>query len=234
MNSEINFETYILITKEKFAISAIHDTSYETIYFEQQFITDNQNNLNFEIFNEFLEKNIFKIEKILKNFVKNIYIILDSDEFFPIRLSIKKSNNGNYIDPNVLSYPLNYLKNTCQSNFNDKKIIHILIENYLIDDKNYFSLPKNLKCNFFSLDVRFICLPKNFVGEIEQALKKYHILVNQIFCANYIERFIEQKNPNIFITANRIKSGLNENEVLLVRKTLKNKGFFEKFFDFFN
>ena len=234
MNSEINFETYILITKEKFAISAIDDTSYETIYFEQQIITDNQNNLNFEIFNEFLEKNIFKIEKILKNFVKNIYIILDSDEFFPIRLSIKKNNNGNYIDPNVLSYPLNYLKNTCQSNFNDKKIIHILIENYLIDDKNYFSLPKNLKCNFFSLDVRFICLSKNLVGEIEQALKKYHILVNQIFCANYIERFIEQKNPNIFTTASRIKSGLNENEVLLVRKTSKNKGFFEKFFDFFN
>ena len=65
-------------------------------------------------------------------------------------------------------------------------------------------------------------------------LKKYHISVNQMFCANYIERFIDQKNPNIFTTASRIKSGLNENEVLLVRKTLKNKGFFEKFFDFFN
>jgi hypothetical protein len=65
-------------------------------------------------------------------------------------------------------------------------------------------------------------------------LKKYHILVNQILSAKYVEKFIEEIDQNIFTTASRIKSGLNENEVSLVRKSLKNKGFFEKFFDFFN
>ena len=110
----------------------------------------------------------------------------------------------------------------------------MLIENYLIDDKNYFNLPKNIKCNFFSLDVNFICISNNFVNDLELILKKYHILVNQILSAKYVEKFIEEIDQNIFTTASRIKSGLNENEVSLVRKSFKNKGFFEKFFDFFN
>ena len=59
-------------------------------------MNDNHYKFNFEKINEFLEKNIFKIEKILNCFVKNIYIILDSDELFSVRLSIKKNNNGNY------------------------------------------------------------------------------------------------------------------------------------------
>ena len=184
--------------------------------------------------NEFLEKNIFKVEKTLKSFVKDIDIILDNKEFFSVKMSIKKNNNGKYIDPKSLLNPLNDLKNSCQSNFNDKKIVHMLIENYLIDDKYYYTLPKNLKCNFFSLEVNFICISNNFVDDLELILKKYHILVNQILSAKYVEKFIEEVDQNIFTTASKIKSGLNKNEVSLVRKSLKNKGFFEKFFDFFN
>ena len=112
------------------------------------------------------------------------------------------------------------------------RIIHVFGENYIIDNKIIF-LYKNLKCNF-SLDVEFICLSKNIIKDIEIVLKKYHILISQILSASYIESFIDEDQQNIFTTASRIKSGLNENEVLLVSKTHKNKGFFEKFFDFFN
>ena len=234
MISEINFETYLFLNKKKLVICVINKKSLETIYSEQLILNDDYYKFNFEKINEFLEKNIFKVEKILDNFVKNIYIILDSDEFFSVKLSIKKNNNGNYINSNSLLHPLNDLKNSCQSNFDDKKIIHMLVENYIIDNKNYFSLPKNLKCNFFSLDVEFICLSKNIIKDLEIVLKKYHIMISQILSASYIESFIDEDQQNIFTTASRIKSGLNENEVLLVSKTHKNKGFFEKFFDFFN
>ena len=234
MSNEINFETYLFVNNKKFIICVIHNISYEIIYSEQALLTDNNRELDFEKLNEFLEKNIFKIEKILNNFIKNINIILDSEEFFSVNLSVKKNNNGNYIDADALVHPLDDLKNSCQSNFQDQKIIHILIENYLVDNKNYFSLPQKLKCSFFSIDVKFICLSKKFIEDLELVLKKYHILVNQILCANYIESFIDKDNQNIFISASRIKSGLNVNEVSLVPKTIKNKGFFEKFFDFFS
>ena len=234
MNNEINFETYLFISNKKFILCVIHNISLETIYLNQKLLNENNDSLNFEELNEFLENNIFKIEKILKNFIKNINLILDSEEFFSVNLSVKENNNGNYIDSNTLIHPLDDLKKSCQSNFLEKKIINILIENYLIDNKKYFSLPKKLKCNFFSLDVKFICLSKSIIKDIEIILKNYHILISRILCANYIESFIDEKKQNIFTTASRIKSGLNENEVLLVSKTPKNTGFFEKFFDFFN
>ena len=183
---------------------------------------------------EFLEQNILKIEKNLKNFVKDINIILDNKEFFPIKISIKKSHHSNFLYQENLINPLNVLKNLCQFNFKDKKIIHMLIENYQIDGKDYSFLPENLNCNNFSLDVKFICLSKNLIKHYELILKRYHILVNQILDANYIKQFQDQQNPNIYTTASRLISGYNNNEILLVNKTLKNKGFFEKFFDFFS
>ena len=233
MNNEINFETYLFINKNKFIICVIHSTTFETIY-SQQIMLKDKNELDFEKLNEFLEENIFKVEKVLKNFIKKIYIILDSEDFFSVQLSIKKNNDRNYIDTKTLIHPLNDLKNSFKSSFNDKKIIHILIENYLIDNKEYSSLPLNLKCNFFCLDVNFISLSNDFVSNLELILKRYHILINRILCASYIENFNDQPRKNIFTTASRIISGYNENEVSLVNKTYKNKGFFEKFFDFFN
>ena len=234
MDNELNFETYLFINNKKLIICVIQNTTRKIIYKEQMILDDSFDELKFKRLNDFLDKNIFKVEKILKNFIKNIFIILDSKEFFPIEISIRKDNNGHLINSKTLSYPLNDLKNLCQLNYQDKKIIHMLIENYKIDNKNYSFLPDNLNCDNFSLDVKFICLSKNLIEELEVILKRYHILINNVLCASYIENFFDKEHPNLFTTASRIISGCNPNEVILVNKTLKNKGFFEKFFDFFS
>ena len=233
MSNELNFETYLLIENKKFVICVIEKSTFETIYSEQILLNDNDGQLKFEILDEFIEKNIFKIEKILKNFIKKIFIVLKSKDYFHISISTKKENYGNVLNLETLLYPLNDLKNLCQSNFRDKKIIHMIIENYQIGGENFFSLPKNLNCDTFSIEVKFICLPKNLIERLEVVLKKYHISINQILCGSYIENFVSKNQSSLFETASRIKSGLNENEVLLVGKSTKNKGFFEKFFDFF-
>tara|TARA_B100000965_G_scaffold371484_1_gene360480 strand:+ start:155 stop:859 length:705 start_codon:yes stop_codon:yes gene_type:complete len=234
MNNELNFETYLFINDKKLIICVIQNTTNEVIYKEQMILNNSFDELKLEKLNDFLEKNIFKVEKILKNFIKNIFIILGSSEFFTIEISIKKDNNSRLINSETLLHPLSDLKNLCQSNFQDKKIIHMLIENYRIDNSNYSFLPNNLNCNNFSLDVKFICLPKNLIEKLEIILKRYHIKINQVLSASYIENFYDKDHPDVFTTASRIISGYNANEVLLVNKTLKNKGFFEKFFDFFS
>ena len=234
MDNELNFETYLFINDKKLIICVIQNTTNEVIYKEQMILNNSFDELKLEKLNDFLEKNIFKVEKILKNFIKNIFIILGSSEFFTIEISIKKDNNSRLINSETLLHPLSDLKNLCQSNFQDKKIIHMLIENYRIDNSNYSFLPNNLNCNNFSLDVKFICLPKNLIEKLEIILKRYHIKINQVLSASYIENFYDKDHPDVFTTASRIISGYNANEVLLVNKTLKNKGFFEKFFDFFS
>ena len=234
MNEELKFETYLFIDSKKLIICVIEKKTFKILFKEEKLLDDHNEDSNLKKLDYFLAKNILKIEKILKNFVKDVYIILDDKEFLPIEISIKKDHNGNSISQENLINPLNVLKNLCQFSFKDKKIIHMLIENYQIDGKDYSFLPENLKCNNFSLDIKFICLSKNLIEHYESVLKRYHILVNQILNAEYIEQFQDQQNPNIYTTASRIISGYNDNEIFLVNKTQKNKGFFEKFFDLFS
>ena len=234
MTNKVNFQTYLYLNRNQFIIYVAEILTNEKIYSEKLAIEENSTELKFDKLDQFLGSNIFKIEKKLSSLIKDIYVILDSNEFHSIKLSIKKDNNGNLINSEALIHPLNDLKNLCQSNLQNKKIIHFLIEKYLIDNKFFTTLPENVNCNIFSLDTEFICLSKNLIENIEKILKKYHISLNQILSARYVEKFKDNKDNNIFTAASSIISGHNSNEVSLIRKINKKQGFFERFFNFFN
>ncbi len=234
MIREADFQTYLYLNNTQYIIYVTDNKTNEKIYSEKLAIEENSTELKFRKMDEFLDSNILKIEKKLDSFIKDIYVILDSKEFHSIKLSIKKNNNGNLINSEALIHPLSDLKNLCQSNLLNKKIIHFFIEKYVIDNKFYTSLPENVKCNTFSLDTEFICLSKNLIENIEKILKKYHISINQILSAGYLEKFKDNTDNTIFTTASRIIAGHNSNEVLLTNKINKKQGFFERFFNFFN
>ena len=234
MTNKVDFRTYLYLNHNQFIIYVAEILTNEKIYSEKLEIEENSTELKFSKLKEFLDVNIFKIEKKLNNFIEDIYVILDTKEFHSIKLSIKKDNNGNLLNSKTLIHPLNDLKNLCQSNLQNKKIVHFLIEKYLIDNEFYKTLPENINCNIFSLDTEFICLSKNLIENIEKILKKYHISLNQILSASYLEKFKDNTDNNIFTTASRIISGHNNNEVLLIGKINKKQGFFERFFNFFN
>ena len=234
MTNKVDFQTYLYLNHNQFIIYVVKILTNEKIYSEKLKIEENSSELKFSKLDKFLDINIFKIEKKLNNFIKDIYIILDSKEFHSIKLSIKKDNNGNLINSETLIHPLSDLKNLCQSNLQNKKIVHFLIEKYVIDNKFYTTLPENVNCDIFSLDTEFICLSENLIENLEKILKKYHISLNQILSASYLEKFKDNTDNNIFTTASRIISGHNSNEVLLTGKINKKQGFFERFFNFFN
>ena len=234
MIREADLQTYLYLNNTQYIIYVTDNKTNEKIYSEKLAIEENSTEFKFRKMDEFLDSNILKIEKKLDSFIKDIYVILDSKEFHSIKLSIKKDNNGNLINSEALIHPLSDLKNLCQSNLLNKKIIHFFIEKYVIDNKFYTSLPENVKCNIFSLDTEFICLSKNLIENIEKILKKYHISINQILSAGYLEKFKDNTDNTIFTTASRIIAGHNSNEVLLTGKINKKQGFFERFFNFFN
>ena len=71
MKTNLDFETYLFVSKNKFLISVFLD-SKEKIY-ENELVFENENTeIDFDKLNFFLEKNIFKIEKILKDFVNQV------------------------------------------------------------------------------------------------------------------------------------------------------------------
>ena len=93
---------------------------------------------------------------------------------------------------------------------------------------------KKKNCKNFSIEISYICLPKNISKTIEDVLHKYQISLDKILSFNYLNSFLENKNDNVYITAQKILDGLNENEVHITKGNSKKLGFFEKFFNFFN
>ena len=88
---------------------------------------------------------------------------------------------------------MNEAKDDCKDSIKDKRIIHILIDNYLIDNKFYQELPNNLKCKNFSLDLSFICLPEDLIKNIEKILENYQISINRILSATILKSTQKRK-----------------------------------------
>ena len=233
MSDNLSYETYLFVSSNKFVITVISESN-ENMYKEKLNFENYNSRINFDKLDYFLETNIFKIEKKLNNFVKKIFIILDLDVFIPIAIGLKKNNYGNNIDLNSLSHILYDAKNYCKKTINEKKIIHIIIDNYRYNDENYSFFQKDIKCDNFCLDIRFICLSIDLIHQLEKVLKKYQISLTQTLSSKYINSFLSDGNKDVFLMAKKIIKGHNPNEVMLVDRTLKNQGFFERFFNFFN
>jgi hypothetical protein len=234
MSENLNFESYLFLSPKKFIILINEGINNTEIYKKELFVENNLNQINYEILDTFLKSNIFYIEKKIKNFINKFHLIIDSDKFFITQISSKRKNNKNYLSKDEIIYSLNEIKDSCKKTLEDRKIIHMIIEKFVIDNKVFFTLPKNLKCENFSIDVKFISLSENFVKDLENILKKYQISIDKILSANYVKNFFAQDEHNLFLSSKKLIDGYNENEIQFVTKTLKNKGFFEKFFNLFS
>lgn len=233
MKNNSNFETFLFISPKRFIIS-VNEGLNDGIYKDELIFEKNVNSFIFDKLDFFLNKNIFSIESKFKKFVTKIHIILDSDKFFPVEISIKKNISERFINLKNLSHLLIEAKDSCKKTIHDNKVSHMIITNYQIDDQNYSFLPKNLNCSNLSIDVKFICISISLINNLEQILKKYQISLGQVVSAKYIKKFLKDEKKSIFTMAKELIDGHNANEVMLVDKTFKNRGFFEKFFNFFS
>ena len=234
MDVDTNFETCLFLSSHKLAIGVYDKQSLKKLFYNEIHNNQNSSQLNHESLNNFLEKNIFDVEKGLKDFVENIYLIIESDKFLTIKISIKKNNYGDKITRDKLVHLLNEAKIVCKKTIGDSRITHMVIDNYLIDGKNYSLFPKDLKCDLFSLDLRFICLGNDYIQNLENVLKKYQISINHILNAEYVKSIKNEDQDDLFKMSLKIIDGYNENEVSIIPKLNNNQGFFERFFNFFS
>ena len=234
MSRILNVNNYLFISPKKIGISVNESKDFSEIYKKEIHISEKTNQINFGLINAFLENNIFKIEKILNNFVKKINLIIECKSFLTVSLSIKKNNHNELITKENLIYYLNDAKDQCKKTIEKKKIIHMIIENYRIDNNNYSYFPEKLKCDTITLDIKLICLDETFLENLKKILKNYQISIDHIVNADYIFQMSEEKNIDYYRISKEVINGSNKNEILLIDKTQKNRGFFEKFFNFFN
>ena len=88
MVKDIDFETYLSISKNKFEIFLFDNKNLKNLY--QNELKLEGSIINQEKLSKFLDDNIFKIEKFYGKFIENIYLIIESDENFEANICIKK------------------------------------------------------------------------------------------------------------------------------------------------
>ena len=121
MNNESLFETYLYLSPKKFIICIFQINDLKLINKIELLIENDSNTINFEKLTSFLDDNIIKSEKILKHFIKDVFVIIKSEDFIPIYLSVKNNNNGNVLTLDNLSFSLNDARNQCKKTLEEKK-----------------------------------------------------------------------------------------------------------------
>jgi len=226
-----DFETFLYISKSKYQIFVYDKNNLKNLYSEEIEFSDE---IELNTLSKFLDNNIYKIEKKIKNFIRNIILIIEDDKILEIGISLKKKNYEKNVNQKQLESSLVEVKDIFKENYQDLLIMHMVIvekeNNFLLNNAN-----NSDDCLF--LEVNFISIPNKFTFNFDKLLENHQINIKRYMSGDYIKSFfdIESNEPmELFVMANKLNDGLNKNEVQLISKSKENRGFFEKFFQLFS
>ena len=234
MTDESNFEVYLSLSQKKFEIYLLDKKSLKNIYKEEVYLENDSDLIDCNFLHSFLDKNIFKIEKLIGTFLRSIVVIIENDQTLNCSIGIKKKNYGEKISKHYLESSLAELKDLFKENYQNNKIIHFILSRYIIDGVNYSSYDQEIDGEDMCIEVTFISISSTLIKEISNVLEEYQIKIDRLFEKKYIKNFFVEENLDLSLIAYKIQSGYNHNEIILVPKSRKTMGFFEKFFQLFN
>lgn len=232
MNEILEFETYLSISRTKFGIY-LFDTKNRNNFYDKEITFEETNFINYSHLKQFLDDNVFRIEKLVGKFIENIFVIIDNKSILNTQIGIKHKNYHPSKSKVYLQSSITKAKDLFKENYPDEKIMHIIINNYLIDGKNYFYLEDNLQYEQLNLVIQFKSLSNEITYNLNKLLQNYHINIIKFLDENYVKNFFD-KDIEISKMAFDILNGCNVNEVMVVQKNTKKSGFFEKFFQLFS
>jgi len=234
MNEAIDFETYLVISNDKFEIYLLDIKNFENLYKKEFKYQTDLEKIDLNLLDEFLEKHIFSIEKVSGSFVNKINLIIQNKTILNLDLSVKKKNYSENISDVFLKNILTDVKDLFKESYREYKLMHMLINKYIVNEESYTSLKNETNSDEICLEIKLISISNLIVFEIENILKKYQIQVINYFDKEYLKDFFKDEQLEISHMANKILNGINNNEVLLTSKNTKKLGFFEKFFQLFS
>ena len=214
-----DFETFLYISKNKYQIFVYDKINLKNLYDEE---IKNDNEIELNLLSKFLDDNVYKIEKMIKNFIRNIILIIEDDKVLDIGISLKKKNYEKNIDQKQLKKSLVEIKNIFRENYLDETIMHMIVVNNKNNDDYLF------------LEVNFISISNNFTFYFDKVLESHQIKISRYMSCRYIKSYISEDSTELFTMANKLNNGFNKNEVQLISKNVENIGFFEKFFQLFS
>jgi len=234
MTKEIGIETFFYIGLDRFMISVFSNKYLKPIYKNELFFELSNSHIDYNKIIEFFDNNIFKIEKQTNQFIKNINLVIEDNNFLNIETGIKKNNFDQPVFKKDQITLLNYLKNDFKKNYPDLLIIHFIINKFIIDGKNFESLDTNIDYKNICLETTFICYLKKHKLILDDIFKKYQISISKLISAKYAKKLFLNDSLDICQMAYKVYLGYNYNEVAIIPKVRKTNSFFERFFHLFS
>ena len=226
-----DFETFLYISKSKYQIFVYDKNNLKNLYSEEIGYSDE---IELNTLSKFLDDNIYKIEKKIKNFIRSIILIIEDDKILEIGISLKKKNYEKNENHKQLENSLVEVKDIFKENYQDLLIMHMVI----VEKENNFLLNNaNNNDDYLFLEVNFISIPNKFTFYFDKLLENHQINIKRYMSGDYIKSFFDiesKESMELFVMANKLNDGLNKNEVQLISKSKENRGFFEKFFQLFS
>ena len=226
-----DFETFLYISKSKYQIFVYDKNNLKNLYNEEIGYSDE---IELNTLSKFLDDNIYKIEKKIKNFIRSIILIIEDDKILEISISLKKKNYEKNENQKQLENSLVEVKDIFKENYQDLLIMHMVI----VEKENNFLLDKaNNSDDYLFLEVNFISIPNKFTFYFDKLLENHQINIKRYMSGDYIKSFFDiesKESMELFVMANKLNDGLNKNEIELISKSKENRGFFEKFFQLFS
>jgi competence CoiA-like predicted nuclease len=231
MIENLDFETFLYISKNKYQIFVYDKINLKNLYNEE---INNEDEVELNILSKFLDENIYKIEKNIKNFIRNIILIIEDNEVLDVGISLKKKNYEKDKHQEYLENSLREAKDVFRENYQDQIIMHMIV----VDNENNFLFNNDyINDDYLFLEMNFISITNNFTFYFDKLLENYQINIKRYMSGSYIKSFFDMESTEsieLFVMANRLNEGLNKNEVQLVSKSREKTGFFEKFFQLFS
>ena len=208
MNSE-NFQTFFDCGFSKVRASSfnIHNSN-EALYIESKFFTD-QSSLELKI-----QKIITSLEKDTNEYINNIHLMIDSPKMLSVGISLFKKIDGSKLKQTNIQFLVQEAKQQILKHYTNYNIAHIIINNYRIDDVDYSYLPKEIKCDFVSLDIFFICLPTDLISYFKNIFSKTNVQVDKIICSSYAKSINYKDNLNLSGYVSFVDIGFNKTSVI--------------------
>jgi len=208
MNNK-NFQTFFDCGFSKVRASTFNTNNMgEDFYFESEFFID-RSNLELKI-----QKIITSLEKDSNEYIESINLMIDSPKMLSVAISLSKKIDGSKLKQANIQFLVQEAKQLILKYYINHNIAHIVINNYKINGVDYSYLPDEIKCDFVSVDILFICLPTDLVLYFKNIFSKSNILVDQIICSSYAKSINYKDNLNLSGHVSFIDIGFNRTSVI--------------------
>ena len=234
MIEDLELETYLSISNNKFGIYLFDIRNFKNLYKQEINLEYQTNDIDYKTLKTFLDNNIYKIEKLIGKFVKNIFLVIDNEKILRLNIGIKRKNYNISSSKDNIINSLTEVKDLFKENYRNEKIMHMIVNKYLINNKIYSSYDDNLQCDHLALEIQIISISVKKINDLNKILENYQINIIKYFDRTYLNNFFNNTNLDISEMAHKINAGYNLNEVMVIPKNSKKPAFFEKFFQLFS